>query len=373
VTTLHPVLLFLHRWSGILAAALLIVAGLTGSALVFRADLDRRLNPELLRVQPKGQPLDVDTLVQRIEQRHQVPVNAITPAEDPSGAWVLSLARREQVFVDPYSGEPTGMRVRGEGGLGRTQVMRTLFEIHHDLMLGQPGHWVLGIASLVWILLSLVGVYLALKQAGGFKAAFRIRTASMRRLLLDLHRSLGLASVLAVVVVAFSGIYLNLRQEVGALVQIFSPVTPPPDRTLPAESLRGGAGIGYRAAMEAALTATPGARVQSVSANRAKGFYRVRLVQPGDLNARGDGFVYVSMHDARILQRRDVKAGTAGDVFLGWQAPLHSGEAFGLPGRLLVFVIGLLPLGFALSGVWLWLGRRRRAPRSELPLQPAVE
>ena len=55
-------LVFLHRWSGIVAAALLILTGVTGSALTFRAELDRWLNPELLLVAPRGAALGADAL-----------------------------------------------------------------------------------------------------------------------------------------------------------------------------------------------------------------------------------------------------------------------------------------------------------------------
>ena len=67
-------------------------------------------------------------------------------------------------------------------------------------------------------MLSLIGIYLAIKQSGGFRRAFAV---NLRRALLDLHRSL-LDHVVAVIAVALSGIYLNLRQEFTSVVQWFS-------------------------------------------------------------------------------------------------------------------------------------------------------
>jgi hypothetical protein len=40
--------------------------------------------------------------------------------------------------------------------------------------------------------------------------------------------------------------------------------------------------------------------------------------------------------------------------------PLHSGDGFGAAWRLLVFVSGLLPPLFAISGVAMWVLKRRR-------------
>jgi uncharacterized iron-regulated membrane protein len=56
---------------------------------------------------------------------------------------------------------------------------------------------------------------------------------------------------------------------------------------------------------------------------------------------------------------RDPAHGSGGDVFIQWQWPLHSGQAFGWTGRILVFVFGLIcPLLFA-TGVIRWLQKRR--------------
>ena len=185
-------LVFVHRWSGIIAAALLIVAGVTGSALAFRGDLDRWLNPEMLVVAPRGQALGADALVVRVQQRYpEAVIGTVTPGAGPDSAWTFFLAKRPAggagagemraapfspaiVYVDPYSGEITGTRNRGEFRLDRANLLGVLFEIHHDLFLGLPGHWILGVASAVWILLSLIGIYLAIKQGGGLRRAFAV-------------------------------------------------------------------------------------------------------------------------------------------------------------------------------------------------------
>ncbi len=203
-------LVFVHRWSGIVAAALLIVAGITGSALAFRGELDRWLNPEMLVVSPRGEALGADALMARVQQRYpEAVIASVTPGAAADSAWMLFLSKPPSgrpgggemraapfspaiVYVDPYSGEITGTRNRGEFRLDRANLLGVLFEIHHDLFLGLPGHWILGIASAVWIVLSLIGIYLAIKQGGGFRRAFAVNLrANLRRALLDLHRSLG--------------------------------------------------------------------------------------------------------------------------------------------------------------------------------------
>ena len=51
---------------------------------------------------------------------------------------------------------------------------------------------------------------------------------------------------------------------------------------------------------------------------------------------------------------------------LNWLHPLHGGEAFGLAGRLLALVAGMLPIILFATGIVRWLQRRDYSKRSTL-------
>src|SRR5688572_23570992 len=87
-------LLFVHRWSSIVAAAFLIVAGVTGSAIAFRAEIERALNADTLRVVPRGAVIDVDALAQRVARRYpDAWIGGVIPAGDPRDAWIFTLTK----------------------------------------------------------------------------------------------------------------------------------------------------------------------------------------------------------------------------------------------------------------------------------------
>jgi uncharacterized iron-regulated membrane protein len=53
--------------------------------------------------------------------------------------------------------------------------------------------------------------------------------------------------------------------------------------------------------------------------------------------------VWIDPGTGAILAVRDTRQDSAGDRFMDWMHPLHNGEAFGLAGRVLACVGGLLP------------------------------
>jgi len=65
---MRKLLLRLHLWAGSMAAAILLILGLTGSLLVFEDQIDRALNPQLWYVHPQGRRLSLNALTARVEE-----------------------------------------------------------------------------------------------------------------------------------------------------------------------------------------------------------------------------------------------------------------------------------------------------------------
>ena len=100
----------------------------------------------------------------------------------------------------------------------------------------------------------------------------------------------------------------------------------------------------------------------------AHGAWRVSLRLPGDPGRRfPHSQVWVDPWSGEVLHVRDARRDRAGDVFLNWMHPLHSGEAFGLTGRVLIFVAGLIPLLLAVTGFLRWR-QKARVARHKAPV-----
>ncbi len=88
--------------------------------------------------------------------------------------------------------------------------------------------------------------------------------------------------------------------------------------------------------------------------------FRVRLWLPGGPSERFPrSYLWIHAQTGEVLAERDARKQSAGDAVLAWLHPLHNGEAFGMPGRVLACVAGLLPLLLLATGVQRWVDRRR--------------
>jgi uncharacterized iron-regulated membrane protein len=151
--------------------------------------------------------------------------------------------------------------------------------------------------------------------------------------------------------------YEPWTQIIDTTVNVLSPVTdltaPSPTSGLTANV----APISVQRAVEIATAALPGARPVSIEFPAdARGVYLVTL----DTGAVWKTQVSIEQYSGAALRIQGPHAASAGDQVLGWFFPLHTGQAFGLPGRIVMVVIGVVPTCLYLTGLIFWWNRRRR-------------
>jgi uncharacterized iron-regulated membrane protein len=60
-----------------------------------------------------------------------------------------------------------------------------------------------------------------------------------------------------------------------------------------------------------------------------------------------------------VRSNTHIAEGTAADVIDAWLLPLHNGKVAGLGGRILIATSGLALCGFVVTGLMIWVRRRR--------------
>jgi len=365
-----------HLWLGLGAGFVLALAGLSGSVLVFWQEIDAALNPGLFRVSA-GQATAPKALDQLIAAaRAQAPPgweSAYTnPPADAGGNYLFHFyypelspppeqAESLTIAIDPYTAALVGKQVFYHGwNPFKHSFVGFFFKLHYALFLGKTGATLVGIIAMLLIVSVLSGLILWWPLDGKWKRVLTIKPRAGRvRFNHDLHQTAGFYSLIVLLALLVSGIYFNLDEEFRWLVERFSPLTPEAAGTPLAAGQP-------RPPLEQALAKArlryPGGTAQYYSfPNRAGGAFTACYKDVADLRRHVIDFrcLLIDQATGEILQVRDPAHGSAGDVFMQWQWPLHSGQAFGWTGRILVFLTGLVcPLLFV-TGVIRWLQKRR--------------
>src|SRR5204862_194685 len=117
--------------------------------------------------------------------------------------------------------------------------------------------------------------------------------------------------------------------------------------------------LGAAAATRAALARFPGAEVSGIDYPGGDAIWEIRLKQLAEpRRAFGKTRVWVDGFDGRVLKTHDALAARPARAFVDILFSLHTGEAAGVAGRLLVLVEGLTLLTLIVLGLRLWLARR---------------
>jgi uncharacterized iron-regulated membrane protein len=166
-------------------------------------------------------------------------------------------------------------------------------------------------------------------------------------------------------IVAFSGFYLNLPKLVEEPMLAAGLELGDPRQALgPSAAFAGGADVGWRRAVEAATAAVPGARPFGLTLDEERGYYQVRLIEHDDVLVRGTRRVMIDAGNGDVVVDWSQLGTTAAEKFVGWQFPLHSGQAFGEFGRWLASLLSLVTCGLVIAGVAVFLLRRARRQRA---------
>lgn len=365
---MRRLVLQVHLWLGLVAGALLALVSLTGSLLVFHYEIDAALNPDWMAAPADGEVIG--------------PSSALAAARAAAGdIAVLHLPRPDRpVYVAEAPGEHRNAELFIDAGTGAIRgrrdpdasVMGVVYDLHNALLLGDNGELTVGFVGVAALVSLATGLYLWWPRKRKFRQALTLkRRAGPVRRNYDWHRVLGAWSLPILVVLFFSGVYLAFPNTVSGLVGTITPLTPfspPPASGEPA----GRNDIGADGALAAARSHWPEAAARSIYPPvGGLDAWLITLQRPGDprLYAASSG-VAVHRYTGEIVSTLDPQHGTVGDAVINWQYPLHTGEAFGLAGRVAVLLFGLLPPLMLVTGYRIWRAKatpRRPARASKQP------
>lgn len=373
--------LTVHLWLGLIAGAVLLMVGLTGSILVFWQEIDSALNPSLQQVQapPEGRAayMPLTKIVNAADAA--VPTQAkrsliYYPRHEGLAFWFFyempdpekEGANSLNVFVNPYTGKVTGTRIWSHAdNVLENPLISFIFELHYDLLLGwDQGSWIVGVIGIMAFISVLTGLIVWWPLTGKWRQAVTIkRRTSVERFNHDLHKTSGVYMTLVLLSVLISGVYFNFGDQFSWLVSCFSPVTPV--KQFKSTPLSGKKPVSLEDAIACADESYPEGQLYwfSVPNNANDTYVLTKHFEFGGI-FRGRRQIVIDQYIGQVLHVAEPLAGTGGNVFLQWQWPLHSGQALRMPGRILVLLSGLCCALLFVTGFIRWRQKRRANDRT---------
>ena len=168
----------IHLWTGLGLGLYLVMLSLTGSALVYRNELDAMLRTPRPTFDAQAKRFTADELKAIAEKTY--PGYTVTRVGDrvtrrnPTiEIWVEKNGDKKERLFDPYTGADLGDSVtKGE------YFVLWLARLHDELLFDRPGRWYNGMLSAVTVILSLTGLVVWWPGVTRWRRSLKIKASS---------------------------------------------------------------------------------------------------------------------------------------------------------------------------------------------------
>jgi uncharacterized iron-regulated membrane protein len=352
-----------HLYVGLALGGFFLLLGLTGSILVFYPEIDLMLHPEM-RVQHPSQPLDftqappIQSVLDKLraeypdlkdgwriemplQDRFPIFARYLKPDQGNSAVFAPLV-----VSIDPSSLQLTSARIWGD------YFVTWVFDLHYQLLMGEVGKTLVVLIGILLMINLFIGLYLWFpKSVKAWRHALVFKTsAHPMRNNYDTHKLAGVFGLVLLLVMAVTGALLGRADWFNPIIDRFSPINtyvPIPNR------VQLSAPISVDTATAIAKATYPDAEIRWIyTPNTINDFYQIRMHQANEPGRRfPKTILWIDQYSGQVKHIKKPEAFSAGDTILAWLHPLHNGEAFGMVGRLLAVLSGIIIVVLCWTGL----------------------
>lgn len=383
MTRLKKTILFIHRWLGFISGLVVFIVSITGCLFAFQDEVQDAfcsyrhvevqnksyVPPSQLRAQALGRyPKGTSNFMNYYGKNRPAVVGVTDPKEG-----------FRYVYYNPYTGKL----------LYDEQYMHNFFivvEFIHLYLLLPPkiGGLVVGISVIVFVALMITGIVLWWpKRKSDRKRSFSIKwNGRWRRVNYDLHNVLGFYSVSIALILALSGLAIAfdwMREGVYTAANL--------GKTYAYEKQEVKSDLlqaGFKPRMPVIDQALMVARARSPQAQMFSIFAGDEKKDPVWVTAyytplhyyRSDEYTF-DKYTGKLLKVMLHQKKSPGMKMNDANYDIHVGQILGLPGKIIAFFASLICASLPITGLIVWLGKRKKKKRNPLirhhpPAAPAI-
>lgn len=349
----------LHKWAGLTLGAFIFLLALSGVAITFRHELLPKFYPELfhIRLSPGQQILPIVDLYDNAQSYlgSSKQITNLYASEDNDEAYLFLYKDQSKTFPEMLTINQFDGRIVGEMSMIKNFFAVMLF-MHSNFFIGKVGKYFIGTLGFVLCFFVISGLYIWWPQAHLIQKWKRTFQLSKAHLIQRLHHSFGIIFALPLFISALTGALIIF--DLTPLIT--RPLTGQPARIEEATK------IGTCSFEEQKTT------LEKMTPLMARNLVSVHFCTPKNALMK----ISYGLHDQNFLNGygRTIIDPTSGMILQefnsekdpsSWNAvrlvvfPIHSGEFFGMPGRIIVLLAGLALMGIYITGITLFIKRRR--------------
>lgn len=366
----------LHLWLGIASALVLFVVCLSGTIYTFRTEVEQWLEPQKYTIrETTAVKADVDELIVLVETASKGKVTRVVTEADNKKPYVFNVStgkgdkRGENYFVNPYSKE-----IIGSGKGPASEFFGSVMKLHRWLLLdSEIGRPIVGIATLIFVVLCFTGLFLwfpkKIKGWKSMKPGFKIKfSAKWKRVNHDLHNTLGFYTLLVVLIMAITGLCWSFEWYRSGLSEILGvKVFGGRDEVKPESDVNTThAVLSYSDAVALANTHFPyeGKTIVSIPKDD-KGSFEIQKNAVSRFNETAFDRLFIDQYSGKIIKKEAFDDKKIGDKMASQIKAIHLGEIYGLFSKILYFIVCLIATTLPITGVFIWLNKMKKKPRSK--------
>jgi uncharacterized iron-regulated membrane protein len=392
-----------HLYLSLAGGIIIFGSCLTGTMLVFEKEIDRALHSERYFVKPQaarlslsklktsalsGKPTaksayitvynDAERTVEAgvvVPEKQHKSNESIKSSDNKPGR--LSNAKGKKhteveranlvVFVNPYSGKVVGEYSR------RLSFLFNVEMYHRFLLAGKDsvGDMVVGVTTLLFLFILLTGVILWWpKTKKAMKQRLKIKwNGSTKRLVHDLHLVTGFYTSVFLIIITTTGLIMSFKWANKALFAVTgSARQAEPHQSPTSRYLAGFKPINMDNALNALIENIKVAEYYTIKTPKdSTGTFSITILPKGTVEGAADTY-FIDQYSGQIAGKQLFADKSAGQRARAYIKPIHTGAVYGLPTKIISFIVCLLALIFPVTGIMMWLNRIKKKSKVKTEL-----
>lgn len=373
----------MHLWLGLSVGIIVFIVSLTGTLYVFKDEIQNSLRKEAIYVQKSStSPLSIAVLKEKvsIELNEKYPLSTVEISLDKNKSYRFSYYEKNKkgwnyfeevkinklIYVDQYSGKI--LAVNNE----KYSFFTILKYIHWSLLLNSEwGKYVVGIPTVIFIFMLITGIVLwwpknKKARKGRFWFSWE-NVKTWKRKNYDLHNVLGFYASFFALLISITGIYFAYPYVKNTFNLVLSGSLEQPKE----KDIKSPDSLMVKNASVYDLTAQQTRKLYPISSSfriplngknkKGKELKNIPVTvygKEGQFSERNA--LAFDKYSGKLLADQPHQKLSNAEKYANANYDIHTGSYFGLFGKILWFITGLICTSLPVTGFLVWWGKQKK-------------